>query len=158
MLTTQTNRITTRIQRKPYEHWIVMIGGRACPTDSARARSLHHIFETITQRRIRTGTYGNLFRLKSSTQGGTEFSPSVSPLPQRASNTIRNVSRTRNTKINWCFKQKWEIDNEYESNGDDPNLKKRQRQSISQDPSTKSQQKHALKGNLFGNVATVYLI
>ena len=110
----------THILRKTSKYGNVMSGGRASPTDSARDRSMHHLFETTTHRRIHTSTYGNRIHLKSSTHGWNWFQHMrLSPLPPRTtSHKIANASRTRNTGIN--------IDNENESNDDDPTFLKRQ--------------------------------
>ena len=69
-----------------------MSRGRACPTYSARDRSMHHLFWNCSSRRIPTSTYGNLIHLKFSNQGWTwSQHKHSSPLSQHVSNRIRTV-------------------------------------------------------------------
>ena len=67
---------------------MVMSGVRACPTYSARDRSMHHLFWNGSSRRIHTSTYGNLLNLKFSWNWFQQKHPSPLPIPNR----IRNVS------------------------------------------------------------------
>ena len=88
----QMNQTIMHIHRKTYEHEIVMSGGRACPTSSAKDRSMHHTFWNCSSRRIHTSTYGNLIHLKLSNQGWNRLQHKhPSPLSQHVSNRIRKV-------------------------------------------------------------------